>query len=114
MTTLHSTEPCLVLTVDQVNLWSCPKCKHGGDREHSRIPGKCKLAPKKDKVESKIKMPEQQHKAHPKPPSDAQTPLSGVKEEVPLDQMPDPAPLQEDGKDQNILENQKKALAAAK
>ena len=27
-------------------LWSCPKCKHGGEREHSRLPGKCKLAPK--------------------------------------------------------------------
>ncbi|MEC8278909.1 MAG: hypothetical protein VX026_14410, partial [Myxococcota bacterium] len=49
VTTLHSSEPCLALAVDQVNLWSCPKCKHGGDREHSRIPGKCKLAPKKDK-----------------------------------------------------------------
>ena len=24
--------------------WSCPKCKHGGDRQHTRVPGSCRLA----------------------------------------------------------------------
>ena len=31
------------------NDWSCPKCKHGGaDREHNRIAGKCRYAPKSE------------------------------------------------------------------
>ena len=60
MVTVHSSAPCFSITVDTINLWSCPKCKHGGDREHTRLPGKCKLAPKSGK-------PPDKPTANPKP-----------------------------------------------
>ena len=87
--TVDATVPCFNLEIS--HFWTCPKCKHGGDREHSRIPGKCKLAPKD-------------------PPPPASTPAPAPKQApLPPDQ-PNPSPvadpeplLDQDGQGDAIL-----------
>ena len=52
--TLNTTDPIIKLTVDASDVpvylnvfWTCPKCKHGGNkREHSHVSGKCRYAAK--------------------------------------------------------------------
>ena len=74
------------------NYWSCPKCKHGGDREHTRVPGKCKLAPK---------VPSQAPKAKAAP---ARKPAAEPAMDAPEVAAPDPIPLDHQVTDDSPLE----------
>jgi len=91
-------------------LWSCPKCKNGGDREHSRLPGKCKLAPCVPKTLTRPKaktgvaaVPAVPAKAVPAvPPRVLPEPLGQPRQLAPPSPGPDPRPLE--NLDDNIIQ----------